>query len=98
MVKRVTWTPRAQDERKEVLKYWARRTQSKTYSRKLNLLIKQAIRLIREYPQIGKPTDIDNVRIKIVRDYLIFYELVQDEIHILAFWDSRQDPEKLELR
>jgi toxin YoeB len=98
MVKRVIWTPRAQDERKEVLKYWVNRTQSKTYSRKLNLLIKQAIRLIREYPQIGKPTDIDNVRIKIVRDYLIFYELVQDEIHILAFWDSRQDPEKLGIR
>ncbi|MCE7992270.1 MAG: type II toxin-antitoxin system RelE/ParE family toxin [Roseivirga sp.] len=98
MVKRVTWTPRAQNERKEVLKYWIRRTKSKTYSQKLNLLIKQAIRLIREYPKIGKPTDIDNVRIKIVRDYLIFYELVEDELHILAFWDSRQNPEKLKLK
>lgn len=98
MVRRVIWTPRAQEERKEVLNYWVKRTRSKNYSKKLNLLIRQAIRLIKEYPQIGKPTDIDNVRIKIVRDYLVFYELVDDEIHILAFWDSRQDPKRLRLK
>jgi toxin YoeB len=48
------------------------------------------------YPKIGRPTNLENVRIKIVKDYLIIYEELESEIHILTIWDSRQDPIKLQ--
>jgi len=53
--------------------------------------------LLLSNPEIGRKTDIPNVRIKIVRDYLIFYEVQNESILILSFWDSRQNPEKLKL-
>ncbi|MFT6053852.1 MAG: toxin YoeB [Roseivirga sp.] len=97
MVKQVVWSPRAQSERKSVLKYWLNRNKSKTYSLKLNLLIKEGISLILSNQEIGRKTDVPNVRIKIVRDYLIFYEVQNETIYILSFWDSRQNTEKLRL-
>ena len=95
MARQVVWSLRAQAERKQILEYWRRRNKSNAYSRKLNQQFKESIRIIRDFPQIGKTTDDPNARIKIVRDYLIIYEATESQIFILTIWDSRQDPEKL---
>lgn len=92
MAKRITWTLKAQQERKEILQYWQAHNQSNNYSKKLNLLIKKAVVLIAAHPQIGRKTDIDNVRVKLVRDYLIFYEEGAEQIFILSIWDNRRNP------
>lgn len=94
MVKQIIWSLRAQDDRKEILSYWNNRNKSNAYSKKLNQLFKEAVKLISEFPQIGRPTDIENIRIKIVRDYLIVYEETSIHIHVLTIWDGRRDPEK----
>lgn len=93
MAKEVIWSLTAQDDRKRILLYWRTRNKSNAYSKKLNQLFKEAIMLIAEYPSIGRPTDQLNVRIKIVREYLIVYEETDLQIYILAIWDSRQNPE-----
>lgn len=49
-------------------------------------------------PEIGRKSDIEHVRVKIVRDYLIFYESTTDVLYILSVWDSRQDPNKLKIK
>lgn len=96
MDRRIIWSERSQNDRKEILKYWNKRNKSNAYSKKLNELFKKAIRLIAEYPEIGKLTDDSSARIKIVRDYLLIYELDQNgRLLILTIWDSRQDPDKL---
>ena len=95
MVKQVVWSPRAHKDRKEILDYWQKRNKSSTYSKKLNKLFKEAIHLIRDFPHIGKQTDEPNTRIKIVRDYLIFYEETPTQIRILTIWDQRQNPDRL---
>lgn len=95
MAKQIIWSHRAQTDRKEILKYWINRNKSNNYSKKLNGLFKEAIKLIADYPEIGKPTDDKNARIKIVRDYLIIYEINNEQIFILTIWDSRQNPERL---
>jgi plasmid stabilization system protein ParE len=95
MVKQVVWSTRAQTDRKRILEYWRFRNKSDHYSKKLNHLFKEAIKLITDYPQIGKVTDDSHARIKIVRDYLIIYEETDNQIFILTIWDNRQDPEKL---
>jgi len=95
MVKQVIWSIQAQNDRKQILEYWRQRNKSNQYSKKLNNLFKEAVKLITEYPQIGRVTDDSQARIKIVRDYLIFYEETNDQILILTIWDNRQDPERL---
>jgi toxin YoeB len=95
MAKQVVWSLRAQDDRKNILSYWRQRNKSNTYSKKLNLLFKEAVNTIRDLPKIGKLTDDRNARIKVVRDYLIIYEETETTIYILTVWDGRQDPAEL---
>ena len=98
MAKQVVWSLRAQSDRKQILDYWRLRNRSNTYSRKLNQVFKESVEIIRDFPIIGKLTEDDNVRVKIVKDYLIFYEHTETKLTILTIWDSRQDPEKLNIR
>ena len=96
MDRKIIWSRRSQNDRIEIFKYWNKHNKSIAYSKKLNELFKEAIRLIGEYPQIGRLTNDKKARIKIVRDYLIIYEIdAQEQLLILTIWDSRQDPEKL---
>ena len=94
MAKEVIWSYRAQTDRKNILSYWRLRNKSNAYSKKLNKLFNNAVTLIRDFPQIGKSTD--DVKVKVVRDYLILYEETEVAINILPIWDSRQDPKELE--
>ncbi len=96
MARRVIWSLRAQQDRKEILHYWRERNKSNVYSKKLNSLFKNATRIIAEFPGIGKQTQDKTLRIKIVRDYLMIYQVTATQIQILTIWDSRRDPEKLE--
>lgn len=93
MAKRINWTQRAHRDRKKILLYWKEYNQSSTYSRRLNTLIKKTVELIASHPNIGRKTDIENVRVKLIRDYLIFYESDEENIFILSIWDNRRNPE-----
>ena len=95
MVK-VVWSTVAINNRNEILKYWNNRNKSTNYSKKLRILISEAIQTIQAHPNIGKPTDRIDTRIKIVKDYFIIYRIKNEEIRIVDFWDSRQNPIKLE--
>ena len=95
MAKQVIWSLRAQNDKKEILEYWRKRNKSSAYSKKLNELFKESIKIIVDFPQIGKVTDDNEAKIKIVRDYFIIYEETETQILILTIWDSRQDPDKL---
>jgi len=96
MARRIIWSRRAQNDRIEIFKYWNERNKSNQYSKKLYGLFIEAVKLIAEYPEIGTPTDNKNARIKIVKDYLIIYEMDEKEqLLILTIWDSRQNPERL---
>jgi len=94
MAKQIIWTYRAQQDRIEILCYWRKRNKSNIYSKKLNLLFKKAILLIAVHPHIGRSTTMAGVRVKLVRDYLIFYEVNEGQIFILSIWDNRKNPEE----
>ena len=95
MARQIIWSFRAQNDKKEILDYWRRRNKSDVYSKKLNALFKESIKILQDFPQIGKETYDQKVRVKIVKDYFIIYEETQSQILILTIWDSRQDPGKL---
>lgn len=63
---------------------------------KLKRFFKETTKLISEHPKIGKLTIHENIRIKIVRDYLIIYEDLEMEIRILSIWSSYQYPVNME--
>ncbi|WP_353955809.1 type II toxin-antitoxin system RelE/ParE family toxin [uncultured Chryseobacterium sp.] len=76
-----------------MLQYWIIRNKSKIFSVKLNNLILNTLHLLAEHPIVGRRTELLNVRVKIVRDYLILYEFSDIELIVLSIWDGRrQEP------
>ena len=86
----------AQHDRKEILSYWIDRNKYSVYSKKLNLLFIDAVKINAKFPKIGKPSGYKESRIKIVKDYLLVYIEFDTFISIITIWDARQNPIKLE--
>ncbi len=97
MAKKIKWSDRAQKERFEILKYWSNRNKSKVYSSKLNQLFLENLEILTQTPEIGIPTHITDIRIKIVRDYLVYYKIQPSYIEIITVWDPRRDPNKFKM-
>lgn len=95
MVKQIIWSLRADNDRINIFEYWNNRNKSSSFSEKLNTLFNRAVELLANHSAIGKPTDIPNVKIKVVKDYLIIYEDTPELLIILTIWDSRRNPKKL---
>ena len=74
MAKKIVWSAKAQNDRKEILLYWKERNKSILFSRKLNQLFNDAANSILKFPKIGKLTGYKDTRVKIVRDYLMVYK------------------------
>jgi len=98
MVRQVVWTEKAQNDRIAIFTYWNNRNKSVIFSKKLNELIKVSLQIIRKYPMLGTATLKENVRVKVLRDYLIIYEITEKEIIVLTIWDSRQNPNDLMIK
>jgi len=94
--KKVIWSVRAQNDRYKLLDYWINRNKSTSYSIKLNKAFIEAERLIAAHPEIGKPTDIEDIRIKLIRNCLMIYKISDDDIQILTLKDARQHPNEVE--
>ena len=96
MAKPVIWSHRAFNDRKTILEYWTINNQSAAYSKKLNLLFRRAVRLISTHPHIGRKTDVENIRMKLVLDYQIIYEQDDNRIIVLAIWHTKRNPDEFE--
>ena len=95
MAKKIVWSAKAQNDRKEILLYWKERNKSILFSKKLNQLFNDATNSISKFPKIGKLTGYKDTRVKIVRDYLMVYKEYDSFISIITIWDGRQNPLKL---
>ena len=96
--RKMIWSSRAKLDLLRLLDYYYQRNGSKTYSRKLNDNFRKATQLIIQYPYIGKKTDIPNVRVLITGNYAMFYKIFETDIELLALWDTRQNPSKIDIR
>ncbi|MEW7400649.1 hypothetical protein AB2S31_10415 [Elizabethkingia anophelis] len=59
------------------LEYWIDRNKSKKFSIKLNKLIVGTIKQIAENPGIGRKINLENILVKIIRDYLFSMNLMK---------------------
>ncbi|MDR0928070.1 MAG: type II toxin-antitoxin system RelE/ParE family toxin [Ignavibacteria bacterium] len=94
----VEWLPLAMQQFDEITDYWDERNLSTRYSEKLTKFVRHCEDLLEAYPYLGRPTIYGDIRTILVDGkYNIYYEYDEelDEIHILSFWDGRQNPEKL---
>jgi len=98
MVKEIIWSHAAEREKNEILRFWFVHNQSPTYSIKLDDLINQAVELLPYYPFMGRKTDFGKVRLIVVENCLILYEVTETQILILSIADGRQDPDKIKTR
>lgn len=97
MAKRIIWSPQATADRIQILDYWYRRLGTKRYSEKLDEIFRNTIQLLARHPILGRYREEIDARVFVKDDYQIFYRNTENTIHILHLWDSRQDPERLNL-
>jgi toxin YoeB len=84
MAGEIIWSPKAKSELIEILEYWVNRNKSNVYSLKLNQLIQEQLIFILEFPKIGRKTDIKNVYVKIIIDYLLYYEIEKLNVRLVS--------------
>lgn len=96
---RIIWQREAQNQRKDIFRYWNKRNGSNTYSKKLNTEIKRVLKVVKDTPLIGVEVEQRRHirRVLIFSNYSLFYTFDKENIYILSFWDNRQNPENLEL-
>ena len=96
MAKRnVIWTRTADLQFVGILEYWVKRNKSNAYAKKLVKLVSERTKQIADKPLIYKATDFKDVRVASLGNFSIYYKVSEKEIIITAFWDNRQNPEKL---
>jgi plasmid stabilization system protein ParE len=98
MAKReVIWTKISEIQLQEILEFFTNRNKSGEYSRKLYKKLRAELKTVAKNPESGIKTKLDQIRGLIIKDYIIFYEILEDGILILKVWDCRQNPEKLNI-
>ncbi len=92
--KQIIWSKRANTELVEVLQYYFERNGNSRYSLKILLEVEALLNLLSESPNIGRLTTDQKSRVITMKVYLIFYEINENRIEVLSFWDNRQDQSK----
>lgn len=77
----------------QITDYWASRNKSLIYSKKLLKIFDQEIKRLSKNSQLGRVVGKDNLRLAVIRDYLLLHRITAKEIFILRIWDSRRNPE-----
>ena len=97
MARRIRWSASAVADRIQILDYWYRRTGSKIYPRKLDMQFRDVLKLLLQFPDLGRRMEEREERFLVKGDYQIFYQERGEFIEILHIWDSRRDPEDFPL-
>lgn len=97
MAKQIIWASHAVADRIQILDYWYKRLGTKEYSLKLDEIFKESVTLISEFPSLGRKLKNRKERVFVKDHYQIFYLNNEDHIRILHLWDTRRNPEELDL-
>tara|TARA_R110001599_G_scaffold3619_1_gene19933 strand:- start:5156 stop:5446 length:291 start_codon:yes stop_codon:yes gene_type:complete len=92
---KIVWTKKARKRFGEILEYIELKFGS-TARRSFITKTKDFTRLLYEFPEIGT-LEIPEKKIRgfqITKQTRVFYRLKNDQIILLTFFDSRQDPQK----
>ena len=96
--KKIIWSDNAKNELRNVLKFYNERNSSEHYSLKILNQIEQLLKTLSKSEFIGRLTSNKTTRVIPMKVYLIFYELNENSIEIVSFWDNRQDEYKKNIK
>ena len=83
MAKRIKWSRQAIADRIQILDYWFQRIGNKGYSKKLDKSLEEIIKLLSEYPELGRKVANREERYFVKDCYQIFYQVEKNSIEIL---------------
>jgi plasmid stabilization system protein ParE len=89
--KQIIWSKRADAELVNVLEFYNERNGNTNYSLKILNHIEDLLRALTEHETMGRLTSDMRSRVLVMDVYLIFYEVTENNIEILSFWDNRQN-------
>ncbi|WP_202702642.1 type II toxin-antitoxin system RelE/ParE family toxin [Flavobacterium sp. UGB4466] len=89
--KEIIWSSLAKLQLQNTLEYYFIRNESPTYSLKLLNEIEDLLNTLSNSELIGRLTSNKTTRVISMKVYLIFYEVKENQIEIVSFWDNRQD-------
>lgn len=92
---KIFWTKIAPKQRDAIFEYYNNRNKSFIYSKKLKSEIKEYSNILKQQPEIGKKITNSDFRNIFFGNYSLIYKRKLNIIYIAAFWDNRQNPEKL---
>jgi len=89
--KTIIWSNYAENQLLQILTYYLERNGNAKYSQKILKNVTDLIETISHSEQIGRLTSNKFTRVISMKSYLLFYEINQNTIEIISFWDNRQD-------
>ena len=93
--KKIIWSSHSSRQLKAVLDFYTQRNGSSVYSLKILNEIEDLLKALSENEFIGRLTSNKMTRVIPMKVYLIFYEINNNQIKIVSFWDNRQKKNKL---
>lgn len=91
----VIWSSTADRQFADILLFWSKGTIQVHFSIKLVGIVPERTEQLAEAPFSSPLTDFKDNHVASLGNYSIFYRILENSIFITAFWDNRQDPEKL---
>ncbi|WP_264553003.1 type II toxin-antitoxin system RelE/ParE family toxin [Flavobacterium sp. N2038] len=96
--KEIVWSSLAKLQLENVLEYYFIKNESPTYSLKLLDEVEDLLETLSNSELIGRLTSNKITRVISLKVYLVFYEINQNQIEIVSFWDNRQDVENRKVK
>ncbi|QLC65827.1 type II toxin-antitoxin system RelE/ParE family toxin [Flavobacterium sp. LPB0248] len=96
--KEIIWSDLAKLEFSNVLEFYVLRNGNSDYSLKILEEVEDLLEALFNNEFIGRLTSNKITRVIPMKIYLIFYEINNDQIEIISFWDNRQNPEKRKIK
>lgn len=93
--RRVSWTAVALRQRSAILAYWTKRNGSRQYAKRIIEITGGVLKQIAKQPELYKSIDSKGIHSASIGHFSLYYSFDSLNLIVLAFWDNRQDPNRL---
>jgi len=96
--KEIIWSELAKLEFSNVLEFYVVRNENSDYSLKILDEVEDLLETLSTNEFIGRLTSNKITRVIPMKVYMIFYEINNNRIEIISFWDNRQSVKKRKVK